>query len=49
MNVVIVPFIGFLLYKRKMNMFELVGAVTALVGVAVLSLQLSFEINMGIC
>ncbi|KAA0948555.1 DMT family transporter [Sporosarcina sp. ANT_H38] len=46
-NVVIVPFIGFLLYKRKIDMFELVGAVTALVGVAVLSLQLSSEINIG--
>ncbi len=46
-NVVIVPFIGFLLYKRKIDMFELVGAVTALVGVAVLSLKLSAEINIG--
>ncbi|MBS4224997.1 DMT family transporter [Lederbergia citrea] len=46
-NVVIVPFIGFLLYKRKIDMFELVGAVTALVGVAVLSLKLSSEINIG--
>lgn len=46
-NVVIVPFIGFLLYKRKINLFELGGAVLALVGVAVLSLQLSSEINIG--
>ncbi len=46
-NVVIVPFIGFLLYKRKIDMFELVGAVTALVGVAVLSLKFSSEINVG--
>lgn len=46
-NVVIVPFIGFLLYKRKIDMFELVGAVTALIGVAVLSLKLSSEINIG--
>ena len=46
-NVVIVPFIGFLLYKRKIDMFELVGAVTALVGVAVLSLKISSEINVG--
>lgn len=46
-NVVIVPFIGFLLYKRKIDMFELVGAVIALVGVAVLSLKLSSEINIG--
>ncbi|MBS4209351.1 DMT family transporter [Bacillus sp. FJAT-50079] len=46
-NVVIVPFIGFFLYKRKLNTFELVGAITALAGVAVLSLQLSFEVNIG--
>lgn len=46
-NVVIVPFIGFLLYKRKIDLFELGGAVIALVGVAVLSLQLSAEINVG--
>lgn len=46
-NVVIVPFIGFLLYKKKMDGFELIGAVMAIVGVAVLSLQLSFDINIG--
>ena len=46
-NVVIVPFIGFLLYKRKIDLFELGGAVLALVGVAVISLQLSSEINIG--
>src|SRR4051794_35758611 len=33
-NVVIVPFIGFLLYKRKMDMYELSGAVLAVIGVA---------------
>ena len=46
-NVVIVPFIGFLLYKRKMDMYELGGAVLAVIGVAVLSLKLSSEINIG--
>ncbi|MBE1555552.1 DMT family transporter [Sporosarcina limicola] len=46
-NVVIVPFIGFLMYKRKIDLFELIGAVTALIGVAVLSLKLSSEINSG--
>src|SRR6185437_11187522 len=44
-NVVIVPFIGFLLYKRKIDLFELSGAVIAIIGVAVLSLQLSSEVN----
>ena len=46
-NVVIVPFIGFLLYKRKIDLFELGGAILALIGVAVLSLKLSAEINIG--
>lgn len=46
-NVVIVPFIGYFLYKRKMDTFELLGAIIALVGVAVLSLQLSSNINIG--
>ncbi|WP_318616091.1 DMT family transporter [Sporosarcina sp. YIM B06819] len=46
-NVVIVPFIGFLLYKRKIDLFEMSGAVIALVGVAVLSLKLSAEVNVG--
>ncbi|MFJ5770411.1 DMT family transporter [Psychrobacillus sp. NPDC093180] len=46
-NVVIVPFIGFFLYKRKMDMYELGGAVIAVIGVAVLSLKLSSEINVG--
>ncbi|MFJ7935115.1 DMT family transporter [Sporosarcina sp. NPDC096371] len=46
-NVVIVPFIGFLLYKRKIDLFELSGAVIALTGVAVLSLKLSAGVNVG--
>lgn len=46
-NVVIVPFIGFFIYKKKIDVFELVGAVMAIVGVAVLSLKLSSEINLG--
>ncbi|QCJ41009.1 DMT family transporter [Bacillus sp. S3] len=46
-NVVIVPFIGFLLYKRRMDFYELTGAVLAMVGVGVLSLKLSSDINIG--
>jgi drug/metabolite transporter (DMT)-like permease len=46
-NVVIVPFIGFLFYKRKIDVFELMGAVLAIIGVAVLSLKLSSEVNIG--
>lgn len=46
-NVVIVPFIGLLLYKRKLDWYELLGAMIALVGVAILSLTLTMEVNMG--
>ena len=46
-NVVIVPFIGLVMYKRKLDIFEVVGAFLAMFGVAVLSLQLSAEINIG--
>lgn len=46
-NVVIVPFIGLAIYKRKLDIFEVVGAFLAMFGVAVLSLQLSADINIG--
>lgn len=46
-NVVIVPFIAFILYRRKLDTFELFGAVLALIGVAVLSLQWSAGIDFG--
>ena len=46
-NVVIVPFIAFMIYKRKLDKFELYGAILALIGVAVLSLQWSSSINIG--
>ncbi len=46
-NVVIVPFIGFLFYKRKIDGFELLGAMLALSGVAAISLQFSTKINVG--
>lgn len=46
-NVVIVPFLGWLIYKRKIDWYELSGAVLALIGVALLSLQFSAEVNVG--
>ena len=46
-NVVIVPFIGFIIYKKKIDIFELGGAFMAMIGVAVLSLKFSSEINIG--
>ena len=46
-NVVIVPFIGFLLYKYRIDKFELLGAFLAMIGVGVMSLQLTGGINIG--
>lgn len=46
-NVVIVPFIGFVLYKKKLDKYELTGAVLAMTGIGFLSLKLSMEINFG--
>lgn len=46
-NVVIVPFIGFFLYKKKIDVYELIGAILAVIGVAVLSLQFTSEVNIG--
>ena len=46
-NVVIVPFLGFLLYKRKIDLYELAGAILAVIGIAILSLKLSSDVNVG--
>lgn len=46
-NVVIVPFISFVIYKRKLDVYELSGAVIAIIGIALLSLQFSGEVNVG--
>ncbi|MCC3357026.1 DMT family transporter [Bacillus sp. REN16] len=46
-NVVIVPIIAFFIFKRKMDKFELFGAVLAITGVGVLSLKLSGGVNFG--
>ncbi|MDR7078951.1 drug/metabolite transporter (DMT)-like permease [Neobacillus niacini] len=46
-NVVIVPFIAFVMYKRKVDRYELTGAILAIVGVGILSLKLSAGINIG--
>ncbi|REB07846.1 DMT family transporter [Sporosarcina sp. BI001-red] len=46
-NVLIVPFIAFVLYRRKVSPFELVGAVLAMGGIALLSLNGSLSVNPG--
>lgn len=46
-NVVIVPLIAYLVYKRKVDRFETVGSIITLIGIACLSLQGSMTINIG--
>jgi drug/metabolite transporter (DMT)-like permease len=46
-NVVIVPFIAFFIYKRKMDKFELFGSLLAITGVGIISLKLTSEVNLG--
>ncbi|VDG97872.1 putative DMT superfamily transporter inner membrane protein [Lysinibacillus sphaericus] len=46
-NVLIVPFIAFVLYRRKVSAFELVGAILAMAGIALLSLNGSLSVNPG--
>lgn len=46
-NVVIVPVIAYLVYRRRIDRHELMASVIALTGIAFLSLQGSFTINIG--
>ncbi len=46
-NVVIVPFIAFIVYKKKIAKKNLIGAAMAIAGAGVLSLQNDFSINIG--
>lgn len=46
-NVVIVPFIGYILYKRKLDKIGVISSFMALVGIAVLSLEADLSINFG--
>lgn len=46
-NVVIVPFIGFILYKRKLDKIGIISSMITLVGIAVLSLEADFSVNVG--
>ncbi len=46
-NVVIVPFIAFFAYKRKIDKFEITGAFLAIIGIAFLSLQFTADVNIG--
>ncbi|MED4531577.1 DMT family transporter [Metabacillus fastidiosus] len=46
-NVVIVPVIAYLIYKRKIDRYEIFGSGIAIIGIGFLSLQGSMTINIG--
>ncbi len=46
-NVVIVPIIAYLLYKRRIDRYEMIGSSIAIVGIGFLSLQGTMTINIG--
>jgi drug/metabolite transporter (DMT)-like permease len=46
-NVVIVPFIGFLIYKRKLDKIGVISSIVAIIGIGVLSLEADFSLNLG--
>ncbi|KFM99413.1 DMT family transporter [Bacillus clarus] len=46
-NVVIVPIITYLIYKRRIDRYEILGSVIAIVGIGFLSLEGSMTINIG--
>ncbi|WP_427110659.1 DMT family transporter [Lysinibacillus xylanilyticus] len=46
-NVIIVPLIAFAVYKRRIDGYEIIGSVIAIVGIGFLSLQGSLTMNIG--
>ncbi len=46
-NVIIVPIIAYVIYKRRFDRFEILAALVAIVGIGFLSLQDSFTMNIG--
>jgi len=46
-NVVFVPFIAFAIYRRKVSPATIIGALMALIGAAVLSLNADFSLGIG--
>ena len=47
LNVVIVPFLSMFLFKKRVGLKEIVGAVLSVLGVAILSLSNNFTISFG--
>ncbi|CEN75594.1 transporter [[Clostridium] sordellii] len=46
-NVVIVPFIGCMLYKRKLDKISILSSLIALIGIGIISLETNFTIGIG--
>ncbi|CEQ26674.1 DMT family transporter [Paraclostridium sordellii] len=46
-NVVIVPFIGCMLYKRKLDKISVLSSLIALIGIGIISLETNFTIGIG--
>lgn len=47
LNVIFVPLIAYIIYKRRFDRFEILAAVIAIVGIGFLSLQGSLTMNIG--
>lgn len=46
-NVVIVPFIGYILYKRKLDKIGIISSIISLIGIGILSLESDFSVSIG--
>lgn len=46
-NVIVVPLIAYAVYKRRIDGYEIIGSIIALVGIGCLSLQGSLTMNIG--
>ncbi len=46
-NVIVVPIIAFAVYKRRIDGYEIIGSIMAIVGIGCLSLQGSMTMNIG--
>ncbi|MGE7911941.1 DMT family transporter [Lysinibacillus xylanilyticus] len=46
-NVIIVPLIAFAVYKRRIDGYEIIGSIIAIIGIGFLSLQGSLTMNIG--
>lgn len=46
-NVVIVPFIAFMIYKKKVDRFCVIGTIMALMGIGILSLKGDMTLSLG--